>query len=334
MRGKHMHMDMSSIAARIIPAHAGQTAPVCNPNRPPPDHPRACGANEVIYERLSQLIGSSPRMRGKPITPVVTPKQQRIIPAHAGQTMACTPFMPKRSDHPRACGANRPGNRTTATRCGSSPRMRGKPDFLRVPLDTLRIIPAHAGQTNHPRGDAKATADHPRACGANCCVFSSRLLCSGSSPRMRGKPVGKRHLTTLRRIIPAHAGQTQSDCQNGDTQPDHPRACGANCCVFSSRLLRSGSSPRMRGKRTGNRPTIHLLRIIPAHAGQTSCSPSSKCVNADHPRACGANSWTFGSRSSMYGSSPRMRGKLHARIISACRIRIIPAHAGQTVGCK
>ena len=167
MRGKHMHMDMSSIAARIIPAHAGQTAPVCNPNRPPPDHPRACGANEVIYERLSQLIGSSPRMRGKPITPVVTPKQQRIIPAHAGQTMACTPFMPKRSDHPRACGANRPGNRTTATRCGSSPRMRGKPDFLRVPLDTLRIIPAHAGQTRRVAVLIVPVPDHPRACGAN-----------------------------------------------------------------------------------------------------------------------------------------------------------------------
>ena len=93
MRGKHMHMDMSSIAARIIPAHAGQTAPVCNPNRPPPDHPRACGANEVIYERLSQLIGSSPRMRGKPTCLTVGPSNRRIIPAHAGQTLVALAYI-------------------------------------------------------------------------------------------------------------------------------------------------------------------------------------------------------------------------------------------------
>ena len=147
MRGKHMHMDMSSIAARIIPAHAGQTAPVCNPNRPPPDHPRACGANEVIYERLSQLIGSSPRMRGKRAFGGRFPVQLRIIPAHAGQTLRPLPGNDHAADHPRACGANIRQRHYALLVAGSSPRMRGKRRGMLPCSISIRIIPAHAGQT-------------------------------------------------------------------------------------------------------------------------------------------------------------------------------------------
>ena len=73
-----------------------------------------------------------------------------------------------------------------------------------------------------------------------------------------------------------------------------------------------------------------LLRIIPAHAGQTRLSNKPPNVVADHPRACGANLSTFITPLRASGSSPRMRGKRVVGLHDTVRIRIIPAHAGQT----
>ena len=94
--------------------------------------------------------------------------------------------------------------------------------------------------------------------------------------------------------------------------------------------MRSGSSPRMRGKRADAIRSREAKRIIPAHAGQTGRTSPWRATPTDHPRACGANLFEYESVLSLYGSSPRMRGKrpIHARVPAAHRI--IPAHAGQT----
>ena len=86
----------------------------------------------------------------------------------------------------------------------------------------------------------------------------------------------------------------------------------------------------MRGKLDRGGCIDSGVRIIPAHAGQTSSSSCSCCRPSDHPRACGANCLRLHRRFHLNGSSPRMRGK-HRRF--RCRSyspRIIPAHAGQT----
>ena len=86
----------------------------------------------------------------------------------------------------------------------------------------------------------------------------------------------------------------------------------------------------MRGKLDRGGCIDSGVRIIPAHAGQTSSSSCSCCRSSDHPRACGANCLRLHRRFHLNGSSPRMRGK-HRRF--RCRSyspRIIPAHAGQT----
>ena len=71
------------------------------------------------------------------------------------------------------------------------------------------------------------------------------------------------------RIIPAHAGQTRESTCVGYESTDHPRACGANAQDAAWLHGRSGSSPRMRGKRLHDRCHRQRGRIIPAHAGQT-----------------------------------------------------------------
>ena len=71
-------------------------------------------------------------------------------------------------------------------------------------------------------------------------------------------------------------------------------------------------------------------RIIPARAGQTTLKLCRVPWDADHPRACGANSDPFHVFAVASGSSPRVRGKRWVASSAAGAFRIIPARAGQT----
>ncbi len=167
--------------------------------------------------------------------------------------------------------------------------MRGKQPMVHSGTRNERIIPAHAGQTRTAGAGRCGHADHPRACGANPSSLAICVVSNGSSPRMRGKPQRGRRRQRRDRIIPAHAGQTTPARPLGAPPSDHPRACGANVACSRSRMPMTGSSPRMRGKRALPEPIKLHLRIIPAHAGQTRQYCVAASINADHPRACGAN---------------------------------------------
>ena len=164
----------------------------------------------------------------------------------------------------------------------------------------------------------KPAADHPRECGANAFLDVDMGGEVGSSPRVRGKRRQRRRPRTQPRIIPASAGQT----------------CGGVCVCAPS----VGSSPRVRGKLAadlqsapvgycGNPPrviTLYMskrprcrpfwwlprrLRIIPASAGQTQRADQKSSRHPDHPRECGANAANLLGDRTLFGSSPRVRGK-------------------------
>ena len=213
---------------------------------------------------------------------------------------------------------------------GSSPRVRGKPAPFAPSVASTRIIPARAGQTVSHRRRSRATPDHPRACGANQCLEQFGLVRFGSSPRVRGKLWPLRPCHPWPRIIPARAGQTGRRWLKRQRGPDHPRACGANTDVEQHRKETFGSSPRVRGKRPAARPTRPPTRIIPARAGQTLSLPLYTDNTPDHPRACGANDRWQDRAKVLFGSSPRVRGKLRCLRCRSPRFRIIPARAGQT----
>ena len=208
MRGKLAAGLELGFDIRIIPAHAGQTRRFHALDRKRADHPRACGANVQGTVILRAPTGSSPRMRGKRVLHHRAEIAKRIIPAHAGQTKSPSLALDPSSDHPRACGANVADYLSPRFRHGSSPRMRGKHASALALTAPVRIIPAHAGQTAHATGTARSKTDHPRACGANSLASLATCGVTGSSPRMRGKLVAAVRRVQLRRIIPAHAGQT------------------------------------------------------------------------------------------------------------------------------
>ena len=154
----------------------------------------------------------------------------------------------------------------------------------------MRIIPARAGQTDSIKIRNPLVPDHPRACGANVDSRDGVLVVAGSSPRVRGKLVGRPHPVIIRRIIPARAGQTPSFDNSYTLRADHPRACGANVGFRRTHVVQVGSSPRVRGKLGFRRTHVVQVRIIPARAGQTPAAGSPPHPPQDHPRACGANS--------------------------------------------
>ena len=109
---------------------------------------------------------------------------------------------------------------------------------------------------------------------------------------------------------------------------DHPRRCGAFYLEPYWWLLRSGSSPQVRGICSASYPHFFLGRIIPAGAGHLIVTMVIIRKRWDHPRRCGAFSPDGSLIEYECGSSPQMRGISSRPTPGAAILRIIPADAG------
>ena len=87
MRGKGMQQEISWMALRITPAHAGKRPANNCIISGIQDHPRACGEKKIRNEIDDIELGSPPRMRGKAIGANLLMGKQRITPAHAGKRL-------------------------------------------------------------------------------------------------------------------------------------------------------------------------------------------------------------------------------------------------------
>ncbi len=190
-------------------------------------------------------------MRGTPKANPTRAKYPRIIPAHAGNTHRWVYRRPDAGDHPRTCGEHH--------RQGQGRR------------ETQGIIPAHAGNTYTCCCSCLSSWDHPRTCGEHYQVPWRGFSRFGSSPHMRGT-----HATSSREhrysgIIPAHAGNTWPGAGRCEGSWDHPRTCGEHPRHGWYYRWQWGSSPHMRGTQFVCRQQLGAVRIIPAHAGNTTC---------------------------------------------------------------
>ena len=171
---------------------------------------------------------------------------------------------------------------------------------------------------------------HPRACGENLSEYGERVRRRGSSPRVRGKPREYIAAVSGGGLIPARAGKTLLHQARRDSTGAHPRACGENSDRFIEHRTETGSSPRVRGKRTRFPAQLEACRLIPARAGKTPWAKHPDLLRAAHPRACGENVGHAVLGDVSEGSSPRVRGKPQG---SRSRHRegwLIPARAGKT----
>ena len=129
--------------------------------------------------------------------------------------------------------------------------------------------------------------DHPRSCGEYRRRADQTRQQVGSSPLMRGIQERGGRRNHIRRIIPAHAGNTSLASRTTLGGEDHPRSCGEYFEVVFFCLFSLGSSPLMRGIPIRIPVCMHSKRIIPAHAGNTPVFKQRALSFEDHPRSCG-----------------------------------------------
>ena len=132
---------------RIIPARAGPTIIRIMRIYVKPDHPRSCGANDLVQSAVELSCGSSPLVRGQQSPTPTRLLRLRIIPARAGPTLRMKSESRTSPDHPRSCGANGHVERFGQVPAGSSPLVRGQLPDQRDHHPQRRIIPARAGPT-------------------------------------------------------------------------------------------------------------------------------------------------------------------------------------------
>ena len=248
MRGKLPVLRHELAGGGLIPAYAGKTS--LDDTRTPVHraHPRVCGENACQQRAQEMQMGSSPRMRGKPLYQFLRRARLGLIPAYAGKTPPHDARGLRGWAHPRVCGENRGQVLAQRGDEGSSPRMRGKLEIIRLLSKRSRLIPAYAGKTVDFAHLSGARGAHPRVCGENLVVWLVPKIAVGSSPRMRGKLLAHEKRPLPPRLIPAYAGKTSRGLLLDRVDPAHPRVCGENSTREWVMCGTLGSSPRMRGK--------------------------------------------------------------------------------------
>ena len=91
VRGTRQWRRSARSFARFIPACAGNTIPGPGKPRKMLVHPRVCGEHLMLILLPPLLIGSSPRVRGTPLTSSAWTYPRRFIPACAGNTLKQIP---------------------------------------------------------------------------------------------------------------------------------------------------------------------------------------------------------------------------------------------------
>ena len=148
---------------------------------------------------------------------------------------------------------------------------------------------------------------------------------------MRGTAVSGKADTHNCRITPAHAGNRWHNRQRAAINQDHPRSCGEQSSSMVGSPPPVGSPPLMRGTVAYTAvPTSHF-GITPAHAGNSGQNVLDKSFKQDHPRSCGEQILIAILMLVILGSPPLMRGTGGKSGDTGRRLRITPAHAGNSL---
>ena len=293
-------------------------------------HPRVCGERGVCSSTCSSSAGSSPRVRGTLGTLLECTRQERFIPACAGNAAWRCRHRFRPAVHPRVCGERPDAFLVADFKRGSSPRVRGTQRRPRMRGWLRRFIPACAGNARFILHYCKLVAVHTRVCGERPHSPVTLAPQHGSSPRVRGTPAAAACCRAACRFIPACAGNAGFDGDGRRVRPVHPRVCGERCRHQPPAQLLFGSSPRVRGTRQSALIFQRLRRFIPACAGNTQIDVGCTVDHAVHPRVCGEHHRTHIRRTDNGGSSPRVRGTRQPALRLALVPRFIPACAGNT----
>ena len=255
--------------------------------------------------------------------------QAGTIPAGAGEPRRAACQRPRTWDYPRRCGGTQTSRGSSTTCVGLSPQVRGNRLDLFLVFDTIRTIPAGAGEPTTHLAHVYDGRDYPRRCGG---TRQARLLWPrrrGLSPQVRGNRVAGAGEVGGEGTIPAGAGEPLDLGGAVAEVKDYPRRCGGTGRRAKVTRNPKGLSPQVRGNQLG--PVRHVAGAgtIPAGAGE----PVSRCrlpwVPWDYPRRCGGTAVHEPDRLRNQGLSPQVRGNLELPDVGREPVGTIPAGAGE-----
>ena len=331
MRGRRCSASWTRRSSRNTPADAGTTSTSPPPSKPRTEHPRGCGDDVTSAGICRRSGGTPPRMRGRPHD---RPLRQRVrgnTPADAGTTTTGICGRCGSWEHPRGCGDDAVASPRSAGVEGTPPRMRGRHVPGLVADEHERNTPADAGTTGPCRPPRRRRSEHPRGCGDDHIYLTIWNDPDGTPPRMRGRRVPAAEGDGQGRNTPADAGTTSSCRSPRPAAAEHPRGCGDDRLAQARTRRRSGTPPRMRGRRAAGRRCRRLLRNTPADAGTTAPSAPTPSGSTEHPRGCGDDLAEQVLELATTGTPPRMRGRREAGLRPLLEPRNTPADAGTTV---
>ena len=112
--------------------------------------------------------------------------------------------------HPRTYGEHKASAGAKISERGSSPHIRGTPGWGQKDTMAVRLIPAHTGNTQGMERRAVPYEAHPRTYGEHQLVVVPPHVHVGSSPHIRGTQLLIFIKINVKRLIPAHTGNTRS----------------------------------------------------------------------------------------------------------------------------
>ena len=167
-----------------------------------------CGADDDLACSFSVSLGSSPRVRSRPIYHKLFRFHGGIISACAEQTVVRAYGEEHHRDHLRVCGADKRLTDDNGVNWGSSPRVRSRQQLQHIIGESIRIISACAEQTSMQCQASYRAWDHLRVCGADGRGVLHDRFRLGSSPRVRSRLAHKGYFMLSWGIISACAEQT------------------------------------------------------------------------------------------------------------------------------
>ena len=173
-------------------------------------HPRSRGEHAWASCLWRWGRGSSPLTRGARDLAQKSDSERGLIPAHAGSTYQPTGFVSTMRAHPRSRGEHNRSRVEFQAREGSSPLTRGARGLGEKGKQETGLIPAHAGSTTGPSVRLIQSGAHPRSRGEHPVMPWVRAVYRGSSPLTRGARSSRPWRASSPRLIPAHAGSTNS----------------------------------------------------------------------------------------------------------------------------
>ena len=191
--------------------------------------PRERGGSASYPPAKFPDAGRSPRARGKRDAGGTAARPAGSIPASAGEAGYFKFFRDLAGVDPRERGGSRRCNFRLSASAGRSPRARGKRVLVGRRVDRWGSIPASAGEALRSNTTCKSSRVDPRERGGSQTEPGAGAASRGRSPRARGKRESCRSVWTLKRSIPASAGEASTAWTPEPCARVDPRERGGSC---------------------------------------------------------------------------------------------------------